>query len=304
MNIYLNKTISILIAVKDSIITGISDFCNKLVYIATHFDSDIRSKLWDYIVKSNLFNFVIFLAIIIYLMNKLDIKSAISGLQESIIKHIEEFKNCCDFGIDKLNLDIINSVNEYPEYEGERIVPLSYKYWLIDRKMPIVTFNEIICLVDYQENGSTNTIKKQYFRSPKGFLIAKKEQMIYPKILKSQMKSAIHYVFFSKLSGEKNYIKNSPNMLQYICEVMIMKNINAEIINDDEFDLICKYIKLRNESNISQSELARRIGIARSTIARMERNLHSISLGTFTKLLEVMNYKLEIVEKEKTNESR
>ena len=50
--------------------------------------------------------------------------------------------------------------------------------------------------------------------------------------------------------------------------------------------------------------MARRIGIARSTIARMERNLHSISLGTFIKLLEVMNYKLEIVEKEKTNESR
>ena len=83
-----------------------------------------------------------------------------------------------------------------------------------------------------------------------------------------------------------------------------MNNINFEMINDDEFDLICKYIKLRNESNISQSELARRIGIARSTIARMERNLHSISLGTFIKLLEVMNYKLEIVEKEETNESR
>lgn len=83
-----------------------------------------------------------------------------------------------------------------------------------------------------------------------------------------------------------------------------MKNIDTEIINDNEFDLICKYIKLRNESNISQSELARRVGVARSTIARMERNLHSISLGTFTKLLEAMNYKLEIVKKENTNESR
>lgn len=92
MNIYLNKIISILIAVKDAIITGISDLCNKVVFIATHFDADMASKLWDYIVKSNLFNFVIFLAIIIYLMNKLDIKSAISGLQESIIKHIEETK--------------------------------------------------------------------------------------------------------------------------------------------------------------------------------------------------------------------
>lgn len=83
-----------------------------------------------------------------------------------------------------------------------------------------------------------------------------------------------------------------------------MKNMNVEIINDDEFDLICKYIKLRNESNISQSELARRVGVARSTVARMERNLHSISLGTFIKLLEAMNYKLEIVKKENINESR
>ena len=81
-----------------------------------------------------------------------------------------------------------------------------------------------------------------------------------------------------------------------------MKGINSEIISDGEFDLICKYIKLRNESNISQSELARRVGVARSTIARMERNLHSISLGTFTKLLEAMNYKLEIVKGENINE--
>ena len=78
-----------------------------------------------------------------------------------------------------------------------------------------------------------------------------------------------------------------------------MENMNIEMISDEEFDLICKYIKLRNESNISQSELARRVGIARSTIARMERNLHSISLSTFTKLLDALGYKLEISKKEK-----
>ena len=83
-----------------------------------------------------------------------------------------------------------------------------------------------------------------------------------------------------------------------------MKNINKEIINNKEFDLISKYIKLRNELNISQSELANRVCVARSTIARMESNLHSISLGTFTKLLDVMGYKLEIVKKEEKDESR
>ena len=115
--------------------------------------------------------------------------------------------------------EAINSVPEYPEFEGEKIVPLSYKYWLIDRKLPIVILNEIICLVDYQHDGSTSTIKKQYFKSPKGFLAAKKEQMIYPRIFNSRVKSAIHYVFFSKLSGEKHYIKNSPKKLLTIAAV-------------------------------------------------------------------------------------
>ena len=77
-----------------------------------------------------------------------------------------------------------------------------------------------------------------------------------------------------------------------------MKNINEYVISDTEFDLICKYIKLRNESNVSQAELAKRVGIARSTIARMERNLHSISLSTFTKLLDALGYELEILKKE------
>ena len=77
-----------------------------------------------------------------------------------------------------------------------------------------------------------------------------------------------------------------------------MKNMKNEIVSDEEFDLICEYIRLRNKSNTSQSQLARKVGIARSTVARMERNLHSISLGTFVKLLGAMNYKLEIVKKE------
>ena len=83
-----------------------------------------------------------------------------------------------------------------------------------------------------------------------------------------------------------------------------MKNIEKEIISDDEFDLICEYIKLRNASNYSQSQLAKKVGIARSTIARMERNLHSMSLGTFIKILNVMDYKLKIVQKVDNYESR
>ena len=70
------------------------------------------------------------------------------------------------------------------------------------------------------------------------------------------------------------------------------------MINYEEFDLICKYVKIRYESKLSQRELASRIGIAQSTIARMEKNMHSMSICNFVKLLNVLGYKLEIVEKE------
>ena len=81
-----------------------------------------------------------------------------------------------------------------------------------------------------------------------------------------------------------------------------MKNMNKEIVNDEEFDLICKYIKIRYESNMSQRELASKIKIAQSTIARMEKNMHSMSIGNFIKLLDALGYKLEIIKKESKNE--
>ncbi len=80
-----------------------------------------------------------------------------------------------------------------------------------------------------------------------------------------------------------------------------MKDIKKEIISDTEFDLICEYIKLRNNSNMSQRNLAKKIGLAKSTIARMEKNLHSISLGTFVKILSALDSELKIVRKKGDN---
>ena len=81
-----------------------------------------------------------------------------------------------------------------------------------------------------------------------------------------------------------------------------MKNINDFIITDEECDLICKYIKIRYESKLSQRDLAKKIGIAQSTIARMEKNMHSMSISNFTKLLSALGYKLEIIRKEGQDE--
>lgn len=75
-----------------------------------------------------------------------------------------------------------------------------------------------------------------------------------------------------------------------------MNGLEKEIIIDEEFDLICEYIKIRNNSKVSQRELANRTGLAQSTIARLEKNLHSASLGTFIKILNALDCNL-IIEK-------
>ena len=81
-----------------------------------------------------------------------------------------------------------------------------------------------------------------------------------------------------------------------------METIKNESINNEEFDLVCEYLRIRYESNISQRELAKKIGIAQSTIARMEKNMHSMSVGNFTKILSALDYKLEITKKEEKDE--
>ena len=93
-------------------------------------------------------------------------------------------------------------------------------------------------------------------------------------------------------------------------ESMVIENISEKLVADNNANpdkititsCTSTQVSMVDVPNISQSELARKVGVARSTIARMERNLHSMSLGTFTKLLEAMNYKLEIAKKEDINE--
>lgn len=74
----------------------------------------------------------------------------------------------------------------------------------------------------------------------------------------------------------------------------IKNYIAEEQVTDEELRLITYYCKIRYDSNISQRELANLTGLSQSTIARLEKNLHSASLSTFIKILKSLGYRLEI----------
>ena len=109
--------------------------------------------------------------------------------------------------------EVINKYPPYPVFEGEKYVALAYKYRLIDQDYKLAVLNEVLCNVEYQEDGSTATMWKQYVKNPKGFAFWRKICMQYPTSRKRHWIDCIHYVSENIIAGDKHYIKNSPNRI-------------------------------------------------------------------------------------------
>ena len=106
--------------------------------------------------------------------------------------------------------DVINQYPPYPVFEGEKYVALAYKYRLIDQDYKLAVLDEIVCNVEYQPDGSTGTMWKQYLKNSKGFAFWRKVCMTYPESKKRLIIDNIHYVSSSILARNKAFIKESP----------------------------------------------------------------------------------------------
>lgn len=106
--------------------------------------------------------------------------------------------------------DVMKKYPPYPVFEGEKYVALAYKYLLCDQEYKLSVLDEILCDVEYQADGSTNTMWKQYVKNPKGFAFWRKVNMQYPTTKKRLWIDCIHYVSESILAHDHYYIANSP----------------------------------------------------------------------------------------------
>jgi glycosyltransferase involved in cell wall biosynthesis len=114
--------------------------------------------------------------------------------------------------------EIINQYPEYPVFEDEKYISLAYKYRLIDQSYKMAVLDDVLCNVEYQPDGSTNTMWRQYLKNPKGWACWRKVQMTYPISKKRMVVDCIHYVSSSLLAGNKKFIAESPRkMLTVLC---------------------------------------------------------------------------------------
>lgn len=109
--------------------------------------------------------------------------------------------------------EVINRYPEYPLFEGERYVGLAYKYMLIDKDYRLLTLNEPLVTVEYQPDGSSYNMYRQYWNNPKGFSFFRKTEMVCAPTLKRRFISCVHYVASSIIARNSRFLWESPKKL-------------------------------------------------------------------------------------------
>ena len=122
--------------------------------------------------------------------------------------------NLIDLAIGKYKLDnrdrkivvrteLYKSVAPMKEFPGEKDFNPHIMHLQISQEYDFLVMNEVLCVVEYQPDGMTNTVFKQYLRSPKSF----RETRLFDMSIKTAplsftIKKTIHYVSSCIISGE------------------------------------------------------------------------------------------------------
>ena len=106
--------------------------------------------------------------------------------------------------------EIVKKYPLYPIFPGEKLVPLSLLYEMIDKDYDLYPINKPLCVVEYQEDGSSLNIFRQYLKNPNGFNYYRRYKMKYGLTFYIKFKNACHYVASQIILKEFRIISSSP----------------------------------------------------------------------------------------------
>ncbi len=105
--------------------------------------------------------------------------------------------------------EIIKKYPPYPIFEGEKFVPLGYKYMLIDQDYDLGVMHDVLCIVEYMPDGSSKNIFRSYRRNPNGFAHERKIRMVYSPTFKERFTNAMHYVSSAMFTKNTRFLGQS-----------------------------------------------------------------------------------------------
>lgn len=116
--------------------------------------------------------------------------------------------------------ELLKQVAPMPTFEGEKNFNPIYLFYQIDQHYPLLLLNDNLCFVEYQPDGMTNNIFRQYINSPKSFSQLRRLNMSRKDVsLKYKFRQAIHYVSSQLMLRNRDWLKQSPQKFLTILAV-------------------------------------------------------------------------------------
>ena len=113
---------------------------------------------------------------------------------------------------------LLKEVAPMPSFGKEKFFNPIYLFHKIDMNYPLLVLNDNLCYVEYQEDGMTNNIFKQYVDSPRSFSEIRKLVMSRPDApFSMKFRNAIHYISSQIMIRNKKWLKESPQKAMTIC---------------------------------------------------------------------------------------
>lgn len=114
--------------------------------------------------------------------------------------------------------EIYKSVAPMQEFCGEKNFNPHYIHLQISKKYNFLVLNKPLCIVEYQPDGMTNSIFKQYLNSPNGFRQYRLLELSFKHApLLYRVKKTIHYVSSCILSGQPCIADSPQKALTALC---------------------------------------------------------------------------------------
>lgn len=124
----------------------------------------------------------------------------VGGLFPNVIKEMYLYEKLTKYKIpgDKKMIhrtDLLKKVAPMPTFDGEKNFNPSYMMYQLDQFGKLYVTNDCFCIVDYQPDGMSSNIYKQYRNSPNSFAETRKLYLQFPNTSAIfKLRHSIHYV--------------------------------------------------------------------------------------------------------------
>ena len=110
--------------------------------------------------------------------------------------------------------ELLKAVAPMPSFGNEKYFNPIYLFHKVDMNYPLLVLNDNLCFVEYQTDGMTNSIFKQYIDSPRSFSELRKLVMSRPDVpISMKFRNAIHYVSSQIMIRNSGWLRESPKRL-------------------------------------------------------------------------------------------